>query len=252
LAASPPPAPATDPVPPNPPGSPSPPHPSNPSNPSKRRTRTIATLFWGGLALALVIGLAGGQDDSSDAGGDGHAPPAVLPAPSAAPASSTGPGPSAEPRAGKHLPRSRPTRLIIPKISVDAPFTALAIGPTGQLEPPPAHEVNLVGWYAEGASPGERGTAIIAGHVDTATSAAVFVYLGELEKGDRFQVERADGRTASFVVDSKETFDKDHFPSDRVYADTPDAQVRLITCAGTYDRQARDYTENLVVFGHLV
>ncbi|RRR63046.1 class F sortase, partial [Streptomyces sp. RP5T] len=134
----------------------------------------------------------------------------------------------------------------IPKISVDAPFTDLAIGPTGRLEPPPAHDVNLVGWYAKGVSPGEPGTSIIAGHVDTATSAAVFVNLGELEKGDVFHVDRADGRRASFVVDSVETFEKDDFPSRKVYDDTARPEVRLITCAGTYDRTARDYTDNLV------
>jgi LPXTG-site transpeptidase (sortase) family protein len=100
--------------------------------------------------------------------------------------------------------------------------------------------------------PGEAGTAIIAGHVDTATSPAVFAGLSQLKKGDRFHVTRADGRRATFVVDDAESFDKDDFPDERVYGDTPDAQVRLITCAGAYDRQARDYTENLVVFAHLV
>jgi LPXTG-site transpeptidase (sortase) family protein len=142
-------------------------------------------------------------------------------------------------------------RLLIPKILVNAPFTDLAIGPTGQLEAPPADDVNLVGWHAEGVSPGETGTAIIAGHVDTATSAAVFANLRELRKGDTFRVVRADRRVATFVVDSVETFDKDHFPSRRVYGDTRQAQVRLITCAGDYDRTARDYTDNLVVFAHL-
>lgn len=88
--------------------------------------------------------------------------------------------------------------------------------------------------------------------MDTATSAAVFVGLGELAKGDVFHVDRADGRRASFVVDSVETFDKGDFPSRRVYADTATAQVRLITCAGDYDRTARDYTDNLVVFAHLL
>jgi hypothetical protein len=53
------------------------------------------------------------------------------------------------------------------------------------------------------------------------------------------------------VVDSVETFDKENFPSRRVYADTAQAQVRLITCAGDYDRTVRDYTDNLVVFAHL-
>ncbi|MGW2724398.1 class F sortase [Streptomyces sp. NPDC001492] len=153
---------------------------------------------------------------------------------------------------GKHLPRSRPVRLRIPKIWVDAPFTGLSLGPNGQLQPPPGDDTNLVGWHTKGASPGEPGTAVIAGHVDTKTSAAVFASLGQLDKGDVFYVERADGRTATFRVDSVETFEKDDFPSDRVYDDTPQAQVRLITCAGNYDRSVMDYTDNLVVFAHLV
>ncbi|BFO19381.1 hypothetical protein SHKM778_57690 [Streptomyces sp. KM77-8] len=187
---------------------------------------------------------------------DAHGPHAASAA-SAAPSGSATSAPAAsapaagEP-AGPHLPRSEPTWLLIPAIGVDAPFTDLAIDAKGRLEPPPAHDTNLVGWYAKGVSPGERGTAIIAGHVDTATSAAVFVRLSELEKGDRFRVLRADGSKATFVVDETESFAKDDFPDERVYADTPDAQVRLITCSGTYDHAVRDYTENLVVFAHLV
>lgn len=192
--------------------------------------------------LILTVRLIGGDDTPSDSSRPAHAPPAPH---ATAPAM---PGPHAT---GRHLPRSKPVRLLIPKISVDAPFTDLAIGSNGQLEPPPAHDVNLVGWHAEGASPGEAGTSIVAGHVDTATSPAVFADLGALQKGDVFHVERADGRTASFVVDSVETFAKDRFPSRRVYGDTPQAQVRLITCAGDYDRTVKDYTDNLVVFAHL-
>ncbi|MGW3173685.1 class F sortase [Streptomyces sp. NPDC001153] len=155
-------------------------------------------------------------------------------------------------QADTELPRSAPTRLLIPKISVDAPFTTLSIGSSGQLQPPPAGDTNLVGWYAKGVSPGEKGTAIIAGHVDTTTSPAVFANLGELRRGDRFTVERADGRDAAFVVDDAETFAKDDFPSKRVYADAQRPEVRLITCAGDYDHDAKDYKDNLVVFAHLV
>ncbi|MEV6167066.1 class F sortase [Streptomyces sp. NPDC051954] len=208
--------------------------------PSWLRSRRGSTIFWSAVAVVVVaVSVLGGEDQ----------PPATGHAHHAAPAATS--SPSVTPRAGKHLPRARPTRLRIPKISVDAPFTSLAIGSSGELEPPPADDVNLVGWYAKGVSPGEPGTSIIAGHVDTATSPAVFAELGELEEGDRFYVKRADRRRATFVVDSVETFHKDDFPSKRVYADTPQAQVRLITCAGDYDRQAKDYTENLVVFAHL-
>lgn len=213
---------------------------------SRRIRRVAGGVLWSAVAAVfLVVTLPGGADEAPDGRGAPYAVPAVE---SHVPRATK---PSASKPVGRHLPRSRPIRLLIPKISVNAPFTDLAIGRTGQLEPPPAHNTNLVGWYAKGASPGETGTSIIAGHVDTATSAAVFANLSELQKGDRFQVERADGRKASFVVDSAETFDKDTFPSARVYRDTPRAQVRLITCAGDYDRQVKDYTANLVVFAHL-
>jgi LPXTG-site transpeptidase (sortase) family protein len=183
----------------------------------------------------------------------GHGKPSDLSDPSAKPHAAAGHAPSSSGRpAGKHLPRSEPTRLLIPKIDVDAPFTELAVDAAGKLQPPTADDTNLVGWYAKGVSPGEPGAAIIAGHVDTTTSAAVFANLRELEEGDQFTVKRADGRDATFVVDSADTFAKDDFPDKRVYADTRDAEVRLITCAGDYDHSAKDYTENLVVFAHLV
>jgi LPXTG-site transpeptidase (sortase) family protein len=191
-------------------------------------------MAWGVAIVLVAAGLVGGKPhDTVDPAHAGGAVPLLHPA-------------------GRHLPRSRPTRLLIPKIDVDAPFTELSLNASGQLQPPPAADVNLVGWYVKGVTPGESGTAIIAGHVDTKTSAAVFAGLDELSAGDRFTVQRADGRDAVFVVDSTETFDKDDFPDHRVYADTPRAEARLITCAGDYDRAAADYTENLVVFAHLV
>ncbi|MFJ8141603.1 class F sortase [Streptomyces sp. NPDC096013] len=212
---------------------------SFPAETHNLRRRLAWTVWCAGIVIVLVMSVFRGHDDPSGPTGTSHA--------AAAPAASSASHPSR-----KYLPRAEPTRLLIPKIEVDAPFTELAIDGSGRLEPPPADDVNMVGWYAKGVSPGERGAAIIAGHVDTKTSAAVFAGLSDLKKGDRFSVKRSDGRTATFVVDSSDTFEKDDFPDKRVYADTPDAQVRLITCAGNYDRSARDYTENLVVFAHLV
>jgi LPXTG-site transpeptidase (sortase) family protein len=211
--------------------------------------RVSAAVFWGLVVLVatvIVVGGSGGDGDKESSGPARHAPQ-VPASESAAPSA-----PSDTRSAGKRLPRSRPTRLVIPKIFVDAPFTDLAIDRSGQLEPPPAKDTNLVGWYAKGVSPGEAGTSIIAGHVDTATSPAVFASLSDLKKGDEFHVVREDGSKASFVVDGSESFEKDRFPNERVYADTDQAQVRLITCAGSYDHEAKDYTENLVVFAHLV
>ncbi|MFG2352180.1 class F sortase [Streptomyces sp. NPDC048521] len=219
------------------PSSPTPAEPS-PGEPHSGNGGRLA--LWGLAIAVLAVSMFGGHHGSDDASG-------VSPTPAASAAAQADP-----PQADKALPRSAPTRLLIPKISVDAPFTSLALSATGQLEPPPAADTNLVGWYADGASPGEQGTSIIAGHVDTTTSAAVFADLDQLEPGDRFSVERADGRKAEFVVDTAESFAKDDFPSKRVYADAARPEVRLITCSGDYDHAVGDYTENLVVFAHLV
>ncbi|KOV66793.1 sortase [Streptomyces sp. NRRL WC-3618] len=217
-----------------------------------RRRFFVRLIAWAVVLLIPAVILYSGNDKPSD---DARAPrAAVAHAPSAPASPDAGSAPSApaEAKAGKQLPRARPTRLRIPAIGVDAPFVPLAIGTSGRLDPPPADDVNLVGWQASGVSPGEAGTAIIAGHVDTATAPAVFAGLSQLAKGTRFSVNRSDGRTAVFVVDSVETFAKDDFPDQRVYADTPQAQVRLITCAGVYDHTVKDYKDNLVVFAHLV
>ncbi|MBY8846050.1 MULTISPECIES: class F sortase [unclassified Streptomyces] len=214
---------------------------ADPSSAPAGSARGGRLTLWGVAAVFLAVSLFGGHHQPDDE-------------PQTHRASGAGAGTSADPRepAGGALPRSAPIRLRIPEIAVDAPFTTLTIGASGQLEPPPAGDTNLVGWYADGVSPGEKGTAIIAGHVDTVTSAAVFANLDRLEPGDRFSVERSDGSTADFVVDDADTFAKDDFPSERVYEDASRPEVRLITCAGDYDRTVRDYTDNLVVFAHLV
>ncbi|MFD0528206.1 class F sortase [Kitasatospora arboriphila] len=116
---------------------------------------------------------------------------------------------------------------------------------------PAADDRNLVGWYKDGPTPGERGPAVVAGHVDTTKGPAVFLMLYVLRPGNPVEVTRADGSVAVFTVDSVQTFAKNAFPDQLVYGDTPDAQLRLITCAGEYNRATHDYADNVVVFAHL-
>ncbi|MFB7664188.1 class F sortase [Kitasatospora sp. NPDC056138] len=172
------------------------------------------------------------------------APSPAEPAPAAP--SPAKPSPSKVP-----LGFSPPTRLQIPAIGVDAPFTQLAADASGEIAPPPADNQNLVGWYNGSASPGEPGTSVVVGHVDTLTGPAVFMGLSSLGQGSEVDVTRADGVTATYVVDTIQAFAKDQFPDDEVYGESKDGQLRLITCGGAYDRTAKDYTENVVVFAHL-
>nr|WP_223245459.1 class F sortase [Streptomyces sp. CBMA156] len=207
----------------------------------------------GAAAVGLLL-IYNSVDTGSDADGsqDRAAPPAAaapaVPGPSGA--GDAGPAPAAAPQSPA-LGRAKPTRLRIPQIAVDAPFTELALSPAGQLDAPPPDDKNLVGWYRDGVTPGERGSAVVAGHVDTSKGPAVFLLLSLLLPGNKVEVSRADGTVAVFTVDSVETFAKDAFPDRKVYGRTPDAQLRLITCGGTYDKKRRDYLDNVVVFAHL-
>ncbi|PKT73563.1 class F sortase, partial [Streptomyces populi] len=92
-------------------------------------------------------------------GTEAHPPPQ----PSAAQAAASGDGARS---AAAAMPHSPPDRIRIPAIDVDAPLIGLGLTPQGSLDVPPARKKNLAGWYEAGTSPGERGTAIVAGHVD--------------------------------------------------------------------------------------
>ncbi|MER7488414.1 class F sortase [Streptomyces sp. NPDC126497] len=148
------------------------------------------------------------------------------------------------------LPPSPPDRVRIPAIGVDAPLTGLGLTETGRLDAPPADRENLAGWYEAGTTPGERGTAIIAGHVDNADGPAVFYALGALRKGGTVEVDRRDGRVAVFTVDAVEVYDAEDFPDGRVYGAAPRPELRVITCGGGYSRTT-GYRGNVVVYAHL-
>lgn len=216
------------------------------SRPQRRHvpaSRSVGrTLLWPAAAVALGALLIHNPFEST-----GAAPRPLIGPAAVAPATPGRTAPTTIPA----LPRSVPKRLSIPAIDVNAPFTALSIGASGQLNVPPANNKNLVGWFRGGATPGERGASIIAGHVDTKTGPAVFVGLSSLKPGSTVKITREDGIVATFKVDSVETFSKANFPNQRVYGDTPTPQLRLITCGGAYDRKAKDYKDNVVVFAHL-
>ncbi|MEU2059182.1 class F sortase [Streptomyces sp. NPDC013455] len=160
------------------------------------------------------------------------------------------PDPGGERGAAPALAPSLPTRIRIPAIRVDAPLTGLALTRSGSLDAPPAERKNLAGWYEAGTLPGERGTAIVAGHVDNAEGPAVFYDLGALKRGAAIEVDRRDGTVAVFTVDAVEVYAASDFPDDKVYGAAPRPELRVITCGGGYSRTT-GYQGNVVVFAHL-
>ncbi|MEY9872373.1 hypothetical protein ABH931_001847 [Streptacidiphilus sp. MAP12-33] len=178
-------------------------------------------------------------------------PPQPAAAQGLAPGSAAAtPSASASPQVAP-LPPSVPIRVKIPVIGVDAPLTGLSLLPGGQLAAPPEADRNLAGWYQAGITPGETGTAVIAGHVDNEQGPAVFYNLGALKKGWTIDVVRTDRTTAVFTIDAVQAFSAQDFPTQQVYGQATRPELRLITCGAGFDKATQHYLGNVVVFAHL-
>jgi hypothetical protein len=178
-------------------------------------------------------------------------------APAAAPASA----PASAPAAGVHrglavdplpaaIPAVLPARVRIPALGIDSDLARLGTDAAGALVPPA--NFAQAGWFTSGPAPGAVGPAVIAGHVDSVRGPAVFFRLADLHRGDDVLVTRADGTTLEFAVTRVARYAKSAFPTAEVYGPTADAQLRLITCGGRFDRSRRSYVDDVVVFARLV
>ena len=89
---------------------------------------------------------------------------------------------------------------------------------------------------------------MIAGHLDSYRGPAVFYRLKDLGEGDTIFVDRADGTEAVFATERIERHDKDDFPTEAVYGDTPDSQLRLDHLRGQVRQAAPPYLDNVIVY----
>ncbi|MFI9242033.1 class F sortase [Streptomyces sp. NPDC053086] len=157
------------------------------------------------------------------------------------------------PRAQRPLGDAVPQRVDIPALGVQAPVVARGLDAQGAVDPPPYDQPGVVGWYGAGPKPGATGAALLVGHVDTETRPAVFYQLSTLKPGQRVRVFRADGKVAEFTVDDVRVLPREGFDARQAYGprEPGRAELRLITCGGTFDRATRSYTANVVVSSYL-
>jgi sortase (surface protein transpeptidase) len=125
----------------------------------------------------------------------------------------------------------------------------LGLTSAGALQVPASFTV--AGWYTGSPRPGATGSAVIAGHIDSYRGPGVFFRLRELKPGELIYVQRAHSSLAVFKVTAVQEYLKSKFPTDAVYGPVPDAELRLITCGGTFDTQTGHYLSNVVVFATL-
>ena len=197
------------------------------------------------LILASAAALIWVPGQLSDAG------PALAAAPSAAVTPSV-PVTRARPaeQADTDAEAAPPRRVTIDRIGVDSTLIGLRVQRNGELEVPA--DYGVAGWHRAGTAPGDRGPAVLVGHVDSFEGPAVFYRLRELQPGDRATVTRTDGSVVTFEVYGVERYAKKDFPTDAVYGATDGPELRLVTCGGAFDEKTRSYQDNVVAYARLV
>ncbi|MEQ3552908.1 class F sortase [Pseudonocardia nematodicida] len=192
-----------------------------------RDRRPGALLLPGVVALLLLFVTACGAPAATDAP-DAPEPPA---APSTQEPVVAAPG------------EVVPTSLRIPAIGVDEPeLLRLGVAEDRTAEVP--EDFSRVGWFDRDGNPG---ATVLMGHVDSRDGPAVFFDLRDLAPGDVIEVGRSDGTVGRYEVERTQQMPKDEFPTFEVFGATSDDIVRLVTCAGDFDRGERSYIDNLVV-----
>ncbi len=146
--------------------------------------------------------------------------------------------------------RPAPVALRIPAIGVDVSLSTLGLNADHTVQVPT--DFQQAGWFGLGPSPGQTGSAVILGHVDSYTGPAVFFQIRTLRAGDQVNVSLADGTIAHFQVTAVAMYAKDQFPAQQVYAPHGGSALQLVTCGGAFDTHTRSYLSNIVAYTTLV
>jgi hypothetical protein len=205
-----------------------------------RRPAAAAALIGGLLVIGMsVTGLAVASRTGHPALPVGK--PTLVPVPVGRQAPVPQPSPQFVPE---------PTGLVIPSIGVSTSLVRLGLTSTGALQVPAT--TSVAGWYTGSARPGAIGSAVIAGHIDSVSGPGVFFRLRLLRPGNRVYVRRANGSLAVFRVTAVHSYLKKRFPTVAVYGPEPTAQLRLITCGGTFDYVTGHYLSNVIAYAVLI
>lgn len=139
-----------------------------------------------------------------------------------------------------------PNRIEIPALDIDTSIENVGLLPNGQMDEPSTMED--VAWYEGGYMPGEQGSSVLAGHVDSRTGPAIFFDLHKLEQGDEIILTDEDGEEKVFVVQKSESYDRNNAPLQQIFGYSYRSQLNLITCTGEFNSEAGTHDERLVVY----
>jgi LPXTG-site transpeptidase (sortase) family protein len=153
---------------------------------------------------------------------------------------------AASPTPAGTINRGLPSQLVIPKLNIMAKVVYMGLTKNKDMETPT--NIHDVGWYKYGAIPGNKGTAVMAGHLDGLKGEpGVFGDLDKLQRGDSFSVIDSKKQSTHFVVRKIQSYRYDEH-ADEVFGSTGGVHLNLITCTGAWDRTQHRFAQRLVVF----
>lgn len=146
-----------------------------------------------------------------------------------------------------------PQRLIIPAIQVDANVQLVGLDHKGGGGMGVPTNFTDVGWYMNGVLPGQRGSAVMAGHYNgKRTPRAVFFDLSTLSIGDEVIVVSGEQATHTFRVVQVVTYEYDAPTAEVFVSHDGKRRLNLITCSGNWIAALKLYSKRTVVFTELV
>jgi sortase (surface protein transpeptidase) len=143
---------------------------------------------------------------------------------------------------------AEPAEISIPRIDATSALVELGLNADQTIQVPPVDTPLQAGWFTGAPKPGEPGPAVVLGHVNGGGKAGIFARLHELAAGDDVLIRRTDNTTARFTVTRVDQVPKSHFPTEEVYGNTAGPELRLITCGGTFDKNAHSYRDNVIIY----
>ncbi|AYF78856.1 class F sortase [Nocardia yunnanensis] len=147
------------------------------------------------------------------------------------------------------MSRSTPVSFDIASIKASGSLIAVGLNADGSVQVPADYK--QAGWYQKGPAPGEQGSAVILGHVDSYQGEGVFFLLKKVKPGDMIDVKRADNKTAHFKVTDVRMYEKTGFPDQLVFGPRGGATLQVVTCGGEFNQTTKSYMSNVVVFSSL-
>lgn len=197
----------------------------------------MVALVVAGLVLAATKGMGSNTSPSADVSSPKDTPSA---SPTSTPKHDNGVTPLQT--------RSTAAMLSIPAMGLHTKLTQLGSTKQQTMQLP---QPRRAGWFTGSVAPGQPGVSVVAGFIrGNSQVPGVFAHLNKLKAHQQIAVRRADGKTATYRVDSIHTYASGHFPTDKVYIHTTKPLLRLVTTGGSLHRN--DPRGNVVVYAHLI